>query len=289
MIPKKIFGRSGHESTRTIFGAAALADVTQKQADETLELLLKYDINHIDTAASYGEAELRVGPWMREHRNTFFLATKTEQRTYQEAKDELHKSLDRLKVDSVDLWQMHVLVNPAQWQTAMNPGGAIDAFIEAKEDGLVKFLGVTGHGLAAPRMHLKSLDVYDFDAVLLPYNFIMMQNVEYARDFNKLMSICKEKNIAVQTIKSLSRGPKHDEMTAHATWYDPLIGDEEINQSVSWVLGNEQVFLNTVGDIYLLEKVLKAATNFNNRPSREEMLQGVEKYGITPLFTSDEI
>jgi aryl-alcohol dehydrogenase-like predicted oxidoreductase len=289
MIPKKRFGRTGHESTRTLFGAAALAEVTQKEADLTLELLLKYNINHIDTAATYGESELRIGPWMREYRKKFFLATKTEQRTYQEAKDELHRSLDRLKVDHVDLWQMHVLVNEAQWETAMHSGGAIDAFIEAKEEGLVSFLGVTGHGLAAAKMHLKSLEVHDFDAVLLPYNFILMQNPEYAKDFNKLVKICEEKNIALQTIKSLARGPLDGKMNTHTTWYDPIVEDDAINHSVSWVLGNENVFLNTINDIHLLKKVLKAAENFDIKPSTKIMLQDVKTFGITQLFTSAEI
>lgn len=289
MIPKAQFGRTGHQSTRVLFGGAALAGATQKEADKTLALLLKYKINHIDTAASYGDSELRIGPWMQDHRKDFFLATKTEERSYQSAKDELHRSLDRLKVDYIDLWQMHVLVNEEQWKEAMAPKGAIDAFVEAKEEGLVRFLGVTGHGLAAPGMHLKSLNVYDFDSVLLPYNYIIMQNPEYAKDFNKLLDICGEKQIAVQTIKSLARGPLNGKNQVHTTWYDPLVEDEAIEHSVSWVLGNDDVFLNTISDIELLEKVLKAADKYKSRPTSEAMNSDVEKFGITQLFTGDEI
>jgi len=193
MIQKKTFGRTGHESSRTIFGGASLSSVTQDEANHTLDLLLKYQVNHIDTAASYGDSELRIGPWMKDHRTDFFLATKTEQRTYREAKEELHRSLDRLQVDYVDLWQMHLLVDPDEWNIAMEPGGALDAFIEAKEQGLTRFLGVTGHGLSTPSTHLRSLDKYNFDSVLLPYNYIQMQNRFYAAEFNKLVERCTER------------------------------------------------------------------------------------------------
>lgn len=287
MIARKIFGRTGHESSRAIFGAAALWSVSQDEADRTLDELQRYEVNHIDTAASYGDAELRIGPWMHRHREDFFLATKTGERTYQEAKEELHKSLDRLKVDSVDLWQMHALVNDEEWQEAMNPGGALDAFIEAKQQGLIRFLGVTGHGLAAPSMHLRSLQKYDFDSVLLPYNFIMMQNAQYAKDFEKLAKVCAEKNVALQTIKAIARGPLGDKVSRHTVWYDPLDEDKAIEHAVSWVLGDDQVFLNTVGDIHLLKKVLEAAESFRSRPADEVMRADLLKYGVSPLFTEE--
>lgn len=284
MIPLKPFGRTGHESSRTLFGAAALSSVSQEEADRTLDLLLEYGVNHIDTAASYGDSELRIGPWMKEHRKTFFLATKTEKRTYREAKEELHRSLDRLRVDHVDLWQMHVLVDPEEWRRAMHSGGALEAFIEAKEQGMTRFLGVTGHGVTAPKMHLRSLEVYDFDAVLLPYNYSMMQNAEYAAGFNQLTELCARRNVAVQTIKAIARGPLGEKTHEHAVWYDPLVEDEAVNHAVAWILGNPQVFLNTVGDIHLLAKVLKAASENAPRPSEEIMKEDLERYGITPLF-----
>jgi aryl-alcohol dehydrogenase-like predicted oxidoreductase len=207
MITRQIFGRTGHLSTRALFGAASLSQVTQDEADRTLDLLLQYGVNHIDTAASYGNAELRIGPWMKAHRRTFFLATKTEKRTYQEAKEELLRSLERLRVDRVDLWQMHLLVKPEEWEIATGPGGALEAFLEAREQGLTRFLGVTGHGLTAPAMHLRSLARFDFDSVLFPYNYVLMQNPQYAADVEKLLKVCQEKQVAVQTIKSLTRGP----------------------------------------------------------------------------------
>ena len=284
MIPQKPFGRTGHRSTRTIFGAAALGTVTQEEADRTLVLLLKYGINHIDTAASYGESELRIGPWMREHRKDFFLATKTENRTYQGAKDELKRSLERLQVEQVDLWQMHFLVDPNDLKTALAPGGALEAFIEAKDEGLVRYLGVTGHGLIIPS-HLETcLDNYSFDSILLPFNFIQMQNPVYANEFEALIQRCKAQNVAVQTIKSISRGPKSDGDQDHATWYEPLVDDRAITNAVHWVLGHPDVFLNTVGDIHLLKKVLLAADSFESRPPDEMMLADVREFDIKPLF-----
>ncbi|HEX8832726.1 MAG TPA: aldo/keto reductase, partial [Abditibacteriaceae bacterium] len=202
MIEQLQFGRTGHFSTRTIFGAAAFGSVTQDEADRTLEVLLQYGINHIDTAASYGDAELRIGPWMAEHRKRFFLATKTAHRTYREAKEEIQRSLERLQVDQIDLLQLHCLVGEDEWTTALGPDGALEAVIEAREAGLVRFIGVTGHGTPVAARHLQSLARFDFDSVLLPLNFAMMQNPQYAADFDELAEVCKSRNVALQTIKA---------------------------------------------------------------------------------------
>ncbi len=286
MIPTLAFGRTGHLSTRIIFGAAALSNVTQKEADDTLDLLLKYGINHIDTAASYGESELRIGPWMAQHRSEFFLATKTGERIYQKARDQIHRSLERLRVDQVDLLQLHYLVNPQEWEIAMGPGGVLEAAVEAREQGLTRYIGVTGHDLTIGEMHLRSLARFDFDSVLLPYNYLIMQNAQYAADFEAVVSLCQERNIAVQTIKSISRGAwnEHQPHSA-ATWYEPLTEQPAIDKAVHWVMGRPGFFLNTVGDIYVLPKVLDAANRFERRPSDQEMQHEVANYGITPLFT----
>ena len=271
MIAKMNFGNTGHESTRIIFGAAALGSVTQAEADQTLEVLLQYGINHIDTAASYGESELRIGPWMAEHRQKFFLATKTGERTYEKAKEEIHRSLDRLRVDQVDLIQLHNLVDPAEWQTAMSSGGALEAAIEAREQGLVRFIGVTGHGLSIAAMHQRSLGQFKFDSVLLPYNYVTYQNEKYQEDFDALLKICKERNVAVQTIKSIARRPWGvDAPHTRTTWYEPLENQEDIQAAVNWVLSNPQVFLNTVGDIHVLPKVLEAASKFDPAAASQE-------------------
>jgi len=283
MIEKVEFGRTGHLSTRTLFGAAALAQVTQAEADKTLDVLLSYGVNHIDTAASYGDAELRIGPWMKDHRQDFFLATKTEKRTYREAKEELHRSLERMRVDSVDLWQMHILVDPAEWQTAMGPGGALEAFIEAREEGLVRFLGVTGHETTVAAMHLRSLERFDFDSVLLPYNYPMMQNPQYAADFAALLAVCQERKVAVQTIKALTRGPWGDKPHTRTTWYEPLEKQDEIDTAVHYVLNQPNFFLNTVGDIHLLPKVLDAASRF--QPGEQANVEkDLAQIDMDPLF-----
>ncbi len=283
MIEKIEFGRTGHLSTRTLFGAAALGQVTQAEADQTLEVLLAFGINHIDTAASYGDAELRIGPWMKQHRQHFFLATKTEKRTSQEAKEELHRSLERLRVDSVDLWQMHILVDPVEWATAMGPGGALEAFIEAREQGLVRFLGVTGHGTTTAAMHMRSLERFDFDSVLLPYNYAMMQNAQYAADFAALLAICEERKVAVQTIKGITRGPWGNKPHNRATWYEPLEKQSDIDTAVHYVLNRPNFFLNTAGDIHLLPKVLDAASRF--QPVAQDAVEKeLAQLDTEPLF-----
>ncbi|WP_320122416.1 aldo/keto reductase [uncultured Sphaerochaeta sp.] len=281
----KAFGKTGHTSSRVLFGAAAFWDVSQKEADKTLGLLLDNGINHIDTARSYGDAELRIGPWMKEHRSSFFLASKTNKRTKEEALVELKETLTRLQTDYIDLWQLHYLVEPDEWKTTMSEGGALEAAIEAKEQGLVRFIGVTGHGVEAPSAHLRSLEVYDFDSVLLPYNYTMMQNSLYREQTQKLFEVCKERDIAVQTIKSLARGELGSKEKVYATWYDPLTDEASIQTAVHWVLSNEQVFLNSTGDIRILPHILKAAQETIRKPSNEEMEALGKKEAITPLFS----
>ena len=285
MIGRQSFGRTGHMSTRTLFGAAALSRVTQAEADRTLEVLLEYGVNHIDTAVMYGDAELRIGPWMERHRGDFFLATKTEQRTYQGAWDELHGSLERLRVDHVDLWQMHILVDPKDWAVAMGPGGALEAFVEAREQGLVRFLGVTGHGLTVAAMHQRSLERFDFDSVLLPCNYLLMQNPQYAADFEALVATCRERKVAVQTIKSIARRPWGDRERTRNTWYEPLEDQADIDRAMHWALSRPGIFVNTVGDIHLLPKVLDAASRFQATPSEEAMEELATRVEMAPIFT----
>lgn len=284
MIRKQTFGRTGHESTVTIFGAAALGRVTQAVADKTLDVLLEYGINHIDTAASYGDAELRIGPWMAEHRQRFFLATKTGERTYAKAKEEIHRSLERMQVDQIDLIQLHNLVHPDDWDTAMGKGGALEAIVEAREEGLVRFLGVTGHGLTVAAMHHRSLTHFDFDTVLLPYNYVLMQNEKYANDFERLAILCQERNVAMQTIKAITRGPWGSMERTHNTWYQPLSEQEDIDAAVHWVIGRPGLFLNTVGDVDLVPKVFDAASRFTSRTPDEVMGAVMSEQRMTPLF-----
>jgi aryl-alcohol dehydrogenase-like predicted oxidoreductase len=248
MIEKRPFGRTGHLSTVTLFGAAALSRATQAEADRVLDILLQYGVNHIDTAARYGDAELRIGPWMARHRQDFFLATKTGKRLYQDAWDDIQRSLERLRVDSVDLIQLHALFHPDDWDLAMGPGGALEAAIEAREQGLVRFIGVTGHGWTIAAMHKRSLERFDFDAILLPYNYIMHQNERYREDFDAVVRLCQERQVAVQTIKAIARGPWATADKARNTWYQPLEDQADIDLAIHWVIGRPGIFLNTAAE-----------------------------------------
>ena len=283
-IATQPFGRSGHMSTRTIFGAASLGSVTQEEADRTLEVLLQYGVNHIDVASSYGDAELRIAPWLDQHRAHFYLATKSDARTAKEAKEELHRSLERMRVDYVDLWQLHNLVDPIEWDIALSPGGVIEVAVEAMAQGLIKAVGVTGHGLQVAATHRRSLERFDFDAVLLPYNYITMQKPYYAENFNALLSTCQERNVAVQTIKSIAYRPWMGREHTRTTWYTPLEDQKDIDMAVHWVLKQPGIFLNTVGDIALLLKVLDAANRFQAGPSDEDMQAMVARLNMEPLF-----
>ncbi len=286
MIPRREFGRTGRLSTRVIFGAYALNKATQALADRALALLQEYGVNHIDTAPMYGNAEKVIGPWLAKHRNDFFVATKTRSRSRQGALDNLKRSLERLRVDYIDLWQMHGLTNPAGWEKAMEPEGALEAFIEARDQGLVRFLGVTGHGTNVPAMHKRSLERFDFDTVLLPYNYVLMQNPRYAADFNELARLCRRRNVAVQTIKSLARRPWRSRPKTYNTYfYEPLETQAAIDEAVHWSLGFPNSFLITAGDLQLLPKVLDAANRFEKRPSETEMRAMVDAFDIQPIFS----
>ena len=284
MIERRPFGRTGHLSTVTLFGAAALARASQADADRTLELLLRHGVNHIDTAARYGDSELRIGPWMARHRKDFFLATKTGERTAPAAREDIHRSLERLRVDRVDLIQLHSLGHPDDWDQATGPGGALEALAEARAEGLARFIGVTGHGWTIAAMHRRSLGRFDFDAVLLPYNYFMAQDERYRRSFEALLAICRERNVAVQIIKSIARGPWATTERSHTTWYQPLEAQEDIDRAVHWALDLPGVFLNTAGDLTLLPRVLDAAGRFTRRPPDEEMATMLTSTRMTSLF-----
>ncbi|MEP6693865.1 MAG: aldo/keto reductase, partial [Chloroflexota bacterium] len=278
----------GHRSTRALFGAAALGRVSQKVADGALDLLGHYGINHIDTAASYGDAELRIAPWLKgSGRDRFFLATKTGKRTYAEARDEIRLSLERLGTDQIDLIQLHNLVDQSEWDTAFAPDGALRAAVEAKHAGVVRFIGVTGHGLQAPAQHRRALERFPFDSVLFPYNYVQLQDATYARDVNALMALCEERGAAMQTIKAITLAPWGAERPATpTTWYEPLHDQRDIDLAVRWVLGDPRVFLNTVGDVGILPLVLDAASRGGDRPSDAEMDDLLERREMKPLFVS---
>jgi aryl-alcohol dehydrogenase-like predicted oxidoreductase len=285
MLPTAPFGRTGHRSTRVIFGAAALGGMRQERADEVLGRLLDAGVNHLDTAADYGDSELRIGPWMAEHRDRFFLATKTGQRRGDDARAELERSLQRLQVDSVDLVQLHNLVEPDEWEVAHGPGGAVEALVRAQEEGLVGHLGVTGHGTRIATMHLRSLERHPFASVLLPFSYVALQDPAYRADVDALLEVCAERQVAVQTIKAVARrrwpgdhdGPRY-------SWYEPLDDGDAIARAVRWVLGHDELFLNTSSDARLLPAILDTASSPGSPPSDAEMQADLDAHGIQPLF-----
>ena len=284
MISTNAFGSTGHQSTRVIFGAAALGAMRQEKADQILDLLLEYGVNHIDTAASYGDSELRVGPWMEKHRARFFLASKTGDRTYAGARDSVRRSLERLRVPQIDLIQLHNLVDEREWETALGSGGALEALVEARAQGLVRFIGVTGHGTRVAAMHCRSLERFPFDSVLLPYNFTMMAIPEYAADFERLLALCRERGVAVQTIKAVARRRWQDDTQRRFSWYEPLKEPDAIRRAVRFVLDRQDFFLNSSSDATLLPIILAAAAAARSAPSAAELDADVARYAMEPLF-----
>jgi aryl-alcohol dehydrogenase-like predicted oxidoreductase len=281
MIETHPFGRTGHESSRIIFGGAALGEASREEAERTLAHLLDYGVNHIDTSVTYGESEKHIGRWMREHRSEFFLATKIDARSYADARRELESSLRDLGVDAVDLLQMHELVSEGDVDTVLRDDGAMQVLREAKEKGLTRFTGVTCHGWEAPKLHLKMLEAFDYDAVLLPFNFVLSTMEEYRPHFDELREECRRRNVAMQTIKSIARGPWEKQPKSRNTWYRPLEEQEDIDRAVHWVMGFPELFLCSTGDVELLPRVLEAADRFRQAPSREEMEAMRERLGMT--------
>ena len=285
MIERAPFGRTGHQSSRVIFGAAALGRMSQEKADALLPVLDEFGINHLDTAASYGDSELRLAPWLATRRRDFFLATKTGERRGDAARAELERSLERLGVDGVDLVQLHNLVEPEEWDVAHGPGGVVEAMVRAREEGLVRFIGVTGHGTRIPGMHRRSLERFDFDSVLFPYNFLMLQNSAYRADVEALLATCAERQVAVQTIKAVARRRWPSDTTEPKySWYEPLPGGDAINRAVDYVLGRAPLFLNSSSNARLLPAVLAAAANHGRVPSDDAMEADVVVHGMAPLF-----
>ena len=285
MITRQVFGRTGHASSQIIFGAYALRSATRAEAERTLEILLEHGVNHIDTGRTYGNSEGLIGSWMKKHRDDFFVATKSRSRTYEGAWKDLRRSLDRLRVDHIDLWQFHGLTNQTGWEKAMGPGGALEALIEARQKGLVRYLGVTGHGNRAAAMHLQSLERFDFDSVLLPYNYCQMQIASFAADFDKLIELCRERNVAVQTMKSIAWRPIGDRPAKHRTYfYQPLESEEAIDKSLHWAMGLQGSFVVTAGDMQVVPRMLQSAERIERRPSDAEMQLLVNEHGIQQVF-----
>lgn len=289
MLPFAEFGRTGHHSSRVIFGAAALGGMSESRAIKTLDLVASHGVNHIDTAAMYGSSEDHLKPWLADHRSEVFLATKTQERIGSVARAELERSLERMGVDHIDLIQMHNLVEPDQWETAFNKGGAVEALNQARAEGLVSFIGVTGHGLRIPSMHLRSLAEFDFDAVLFPFNHSLLSIDQFQEDVTALREVCRSRKIATQTIKSVARRRWDDGSQGHRSWYEPLTDTAAIQRAVRYVLSQPDLFLNTTSDATLLPLIIEAAQGNLTRPLDEEMNRDIAEFGVKPLFDGREL
>ena len=269
-----------------VSGAAGLGWVGQDEADQVLEVLLARGVNHLDTAAGYGDAELRMGAWMPEHRDRFFLASKTADRTGPEARASLERSLERLRVDRLDLIQLHNLVEEDEWQTAFAPGGAVDALAAARDEGLVRFVGVTGHGTRIPGMHRRSLERFPFDSVLFPYNAALLARPQYRADVEVLLAECEERGVACQAIKGTARRRWQGEASAgerRLSWYEPLTEGEAIARAVHYVLGQPSLFLVSSSDWRTLPAVLDAAERPAPAPTGDELMAD-GAMGLSALF-----
>jgi aryl-alcohol dehydrogenase-like predicted oxidoreductase len=285
MLPTAPFGRTGHDSTRVIFGAAGLGPMDQDRADRVLAQVEAAGINHIDTAASYGDAEDRLKPWLADHRNELFLATKTGDREGDAARASLERSLERMDVDHVDLIQLHNLVEPHEWEVAHRPGGAVEALARAREEGLTRYIGVTGHGIRIARMHRLSLEQFPFDSVLFPVNFTLLSDPGYASDVADLVAVCERQQVAMQAIKAIARRRWRDDNTdPQFSWYEPLTDDAAIGRAARYVLSDPRLFVITSSDYRHLPTVVEAASGPVDRPSDDELAADVEAFGITPIF-----
>jgi predicted aldo/keto reductase-like oxidoreductase len=269
-MEKRKFGRTGHESSIAIFGAAAFFEISQYKADQVMEYVISTEINHIDVAPSYGEAEIRLGPWLAKHRDRFFLGCKTQERTKAAAAEELRRSLEKLQVDRFDLFQLHAVTNMEELDQVTAMGGALEAIIEAREEGLLDYIGITGHGLEVPKVFLEAIERFDFDSVLLPINFILYENSDYRDKAQALLQTCKQRDIGSMVIKHIAKGPWGEDNKTHTTWYRPFDEEDWIQKCVDFVLSQPISGVCTAGDINLLPLVVDACTNFQPMDSVEQ-------------------
>ena len=284
-MEKRRFGRTGHLSTVAIFGAAALWEIEQKDADKVMELVIEAGVNHIDVAPSYGQAEQRIGPWMPRERERFFLGCKTMERTKKGAWEEIQRSLNLLQTEHFDLYQLHAITNQEELDACTMAGGALEALVEARQQGLTSHIGITGHGVDAPRLFIEALSRFDFDSVLFPLNFVQMSNPAFRKDVEALIALCNEKDVGTMIIKTITKGPWGEKEKTATTWYEPFDQMEEIQGSVNFALSYEVTGLCTAGDTNVLPLVLKACQNYSplDQSQREAMLQSGQKF--EPLFT----
>lgn len=279
------FGRAGHMSTIAIFGAAAFWEISQQDADKVMEQVIEAGVNHIDVAPSYGQAEERIGPWMPRERGRFFVGCKTTERTKDGAWNEMQRSLKRLQTETFDLFQCHAITTMEELDAVTMKGGALEAFVEARERGLIQFIGITGHGADAPQIYLEALRRFDFDSVLFPLNFIQMANPEFRKHVEELIATCKAKDVGTMIIKAITRAPWGERPHTATTWYEPFDNMDDIQRALNFALSYDVTGFCTAGDTKILPMVLQACENFNRlgNSELEEMITSGREY--EPLFS----
>ncbi len=284
-MEKRRLGRTGHMSTIGIFGGAAFWDLSQDQADETMELVIQSGINHLDVAPQYGVAEEVLGPWLDKERQRFFLGCKTMERSQSAAWQDLERSLLRLRTADLDLYQLHAITSMDELDQVTKPGGALATLIAARDQGITRFLGITGHGINAPAVFIEALSRFDFDCVMFPLNFILYANRAYRERTEQLLQICRQKDVGVMIIKSIARGPYPTDVKSHTTWYLPFSSQAMIQKSVNFTLSQPVTGICLAGDIRLTPKLIKACQDFTpiNREEQQELLESSDQY--ENLFT----
>ena len=284
-MEKRRFGRTGHMSTVAIFGAAAFWEIEQKDADKVMEMVIEAGVNHIDVAPSYGQAEQRIGPWMPRERERFFLGCKTMERTRDGAWNEMQGSLERLQTDHFDLYQLHAITTMEELDACTMKGGALEAAIEAREKGIARHIGITGHGIDSPAIFLEALERFDFDTILFPLNFVQMSIPEFRKNAEKLIQVCKAKDVGTMVIKTITKGPWGEKEQTATTWYEPFDEQEQIQEAVNFALSYEVTGLCTAGDVRILPMVLEACEKFTplDTAQMNEMIESGSQY--EPLFT----
>lgn len=277
-------GRTGHMSSVVTFGAAALSQVSQREADEAVEVALAHGVNHFDVAPSYGEAELRLGPWMARIRPQIFLGCKTTERGRDAAREELHRSLERLRVDSFDLYQLHSVGDMENLEQALGPGGAIEAIVEARAQGLLRSIGITGHGMQAPRVHAEALRRFPFDTVMTPFNFVLADDPGYRADWEALLALAQARDVGVHVIKALGKAPWGDRPHTYATWYEPFDDQPAVDRAVAFVLAQPVTTLCSSGDVRLLPRFIDAAERYQSVGAEELRALAASAGGYRHVF-----
>lgn len=270
-MQQRRLGRIGHDSSVLIYGAAALAEVDQDVADSSIQLALDAGINHFDVAASYGDAELRLGPWMPRIRERIFLATKTGERAVGAAWAQINHSLERLQTDRLDLIQLHAVGDLDELDLVTGAGGALEAAVRARDEGLAGAIGITGHGNKAPATHREALRRFPFDTVLSPLNYVLSLDPVYMGDYQELVAEVRAQDAGLMIIKTVSRRNWPDgDSRPYTTWYEPFDDQERITAATVWVLSHEEITgIATPGDVRLLPLVIEAAKQVGAMPAAD--------------------